>query len=107
MRAFAYVIAADMDRTHTAPGRQRTCATPARVDLLIPVLKEWCTELGVEIASLGVQVYGGIGYIEEAGACQFLHDARSRRSYEGTTGIQAADLVGRSSRRTAVPRSLR
>ena len=67
----------------------------ARVDLLTPVLKGWCTELGVEIASLGIQVFGGMGYIEETGAAQYLRDARIATIYEGTTGIQAGDLVGR------------
>jgi acyl-CoA dehydrogenase len=95
MRAFAYVIAADMDRTHRHPDDSERARRQARVDLLIPVLKGWCTELGVEIASLGVQVHGGMGYIEETGACQFLRDARIATIYEGTTGIQAADLVGR------------
>ena len=95
MRAFAYVMAADMDRTHRHPDASERARHQARVDLLIPVLKGWCTELGVEIASLGVQVHGGMGYIEETGACQFLRDARIATIYEGTTGIQAADLVAR------------
>jgi acyl-CoA dehydrogenase len=95
MRAFAYVMAADMDRTHRHADDRERARRQARVDLLIPVLKGWCTELGVEIASLGVQVHGGMGYIEETGACQFLRDARIATIYEGTTGIQAADLVGR------------
>ena len=59
------------------------------------MVKAWCTELGVEIASLGVQVHGGMGFIEETGAAQHLRDARITPIYEGTTGIQAADLVGR------------
>lgn len=67
----------------------------ARIDLLTPVLKGWCTELGVEIASLGIQVFGGMGYVEETGAAQYLRDARIATIYEGTTGIQAGDLVGR------------
>ncbi|HYS63378.1 MAG TPA: acyl-CoA dehydrogenase C-terminal domain-containing protein [Paraburkholderia sp.] len=95
MRAFAYVMAADMDRAHRHSDAGERARRQARVDLLIPVLKGWCTELGVEIASLGVQVHGGMGYIEETGACQFLRDARIATIYEGTTGIQAADLVGR------------
>jgi acyl-CoA dehydrogenase len=95
MRAFAYVMAADMDRAHRDPDSGERVSRQARVDLLIPVLKAWCTELGVEIASLGVQVHGGMGYIEETGACQFLRDARIAPIYEGTTGIQAADLAGR------------
>jgi 3-(methylthio)propanoyl-CoA dehydrogenase len=95
MRAFAYVMAADMDRAHRDPDAGERARRQTRVDLLIPVLKAWCTELGVEIASMGVQVHGGMGYIEETGACQFLRDARIAPIYEGTTGIQAADLAGR------------
>ena len=95
MRAFAYVMAADMDRAHRDADAGERARRQARVDLLIPVLKAWCTELGVEVASMGVQVHGGMGYIEETGACQFLRDARIAPIYEGTTGIQAADLAGR------------
>ena len=95
MRAFGYVLAADIDLAHKHPDATERQRRQARVDLLIPVLKAWCTELGVEIASLGVQVYGGMGFIEETGACQYLRDARIAPIYEGTTGIQAADLVGR------------
>jgi 3-(methylthio)propanoyl-CoA dehydrogenase len=67
----------------------------AREDLFTPLAKAWCTELGVEAASLGVQVHGGMGYIEEGGAAQFLRDARIAPIYEGTNGIQAIDLYGR------------
>jgi hypothetical protein len=62
---------------------------------MIPVVKGWCTETGIEVASLGVQVHGGMGFIEETGAAQHLRDARITTIYEGTTGIQAGDLVGR------------
>ena len=62
---------------------------------MIPVVKGWSTESAVEIASLGVQVHGGMGFIEETGAAQHLRDARISTIYEGTTGIQAADLIGR------------
>jgi hypothetical protein len=62
---------------------------------LIPVVKAWCTDLGVEIASTGIQVHGGMGYIEETGAAQYLRDARIAPIYEGANGIQANDLVGR------------
>jgi acyl-CoA dehydrogenase len=62
---------------------------------MIPVVKGWSTETGIEVASLGVQVHGGMGFIEETGAAQHLRDARITTIYEGTTGIQAADLVGR------------
>ncbi|PIV71472.1 MAG: acyl-CoA dehydrogenase, partial [Rhodocyclales bacterium CG17_big_fil_post_rev_8_21_14_2_50_68_7] len=65
------------------------------VDLMIPVVKGWCTETGIEMASLGIQVHGGMGFIEETGAAQHLRDARITTIYEGTTGIQALDLAGR------------
>src|SRR6266478_3212057 len=95
MRAFGYVLAADIDLAHKHPDEAERCYRQKRVDLLTPVLKGWCTELGVEIASLGVQVHGGMGFIEETGAAQYLRDARIGPIYEGTTGIQAGDLVGR------------
>jgi acyl-CoA dehydrogenase len=95
MRAFGYVVCADVDFAHRHPDAEERRRRQARVELLTPVLKGWCTELGVEIASLGVQVHGGMGFIEETGAAQFLRDARIATIYEGTTGIQAADLVGR------------
>jgi 3-(methylthio)propanoyl-CoA dehydrogenase len=67
----------------------------AREDLLTPIAKAWCTDLGVECASLGVQVHGGMGFVEEGGAAQFYRDARIAPIYEGTNGIQAVDLYGR------------
>ncbi len=67
----------------------------AMEDLLTPIAKAWCTELGVEAASLGVQVHGGMGFVEEGGAAQFYRDARIAPIYEGTNGIQAIDLYGR------------
>ena len=63
--------------------------------MLTPLAKAWGTDVGCEVASLGVQVHGGMGYIEETGAAQHLRDARIAPIYEGTNGIQAADLVGR------------
>jgi len=63
--------------------------------LMIPVIKGWCTENSVDIASLGIQVHGGVGFVEETGAAQYLRDARITPIYEGTTGIQANDLIGR------------
>jgi 3-(methylthio)propanoyl-CoA dehydrogenase len=95
MRAFGYVLAADIDLAHRHPDAAERQRRQERVDLLTPVLKGWCTELGVEIASLGIQVHGGMGFIEETGAAQHLRDARIAPIYEGTTGIQAGDLVGR------------
>lgn len=67
----------------------------AREDLLTPIAKAWCTDLGVECASLGVQVHGGMGFVEEGGAAQYYRDARIAPIYEGTNGIQALDLYGR------------
>src|SRR5271163_3284550 len=95
MRAFGYVLAADADLAHRHPDAAERRHHQGRVELLTPVLKGWCTELGVEIASLGIQVYGGMGFIEETGAAQYLRDSRIAPIYEGTTGIQAADLAGR------------
>lgn len=66
-----------------------------RVDILTPIVKGWCTETANEVTSLGVQVHGGMGYIEETGAAQYLRDARIMAIYEGTNGIQALDLIGR------------
>ncbi len=88
-RALAYFGAAAIDAAHHDPKRQH------RADLLIPVVKAWCSDKGIEIASTGVQVHGGMGYIEETGAAQFYRDARIAAIYEGTNGIQAGDLVGR------------
>ena len=95
MRALAYVLAGHLDLArHHADAAQRQ-AHQSWVDLLIPVVKGWSTEVGIEVASLGVQVHGGMGFIEETGACQHLRDSRIATIYEGTTGIQAADLAGR------------
>ena len=77
-------------------GAVREAGAPlARAELLVPVVKGWCTESGVEITSLGVQVHGGMGYVEETGAAQYFRDSKIATIYEGTTGIQANDLVGR------------
>jgi hypothetical protein len=95
MRALAYVVAAMIDRAHREPDAEACTQAQAGVDLLIPILKGWSTESGIEIASIGIQVHGGNGYIEETGAAQHLRDARILAIYEGTTGIQANDLIGR------------
>jgi alkylation response protein AidB-like acyl-CoA dehydrogenase len=97
MRALAYVVAAAMDFAHKTHDRKHQ----AFVDLMIPVVKGWSTETGIEVASLGVQVHGGMGFVEETGAAQYLRDARITTIYEGTTGIQAMDLVGRKIAREA------
>jgi len=94
-RALAYVVAASTDFAHKAPDKEERKRHLAFVDLMIPVVKGWSTETGIDVASLGVQVHGGMGFIEETGAAQHLRDARITTIYEGTTGIQANDLVGR------------
>jgi len=95
MRALAYVVAAAMDFANRSGTKEERKQHQAFVDLMIPVVKGWCTETGIEVASLGVQVHGGMGFIEETGAAQHLRDARITTIYEGTTGIQANDLIGR------------
>ena len=95
MRALAYVTAAALDSAHQAPDGGERARAQAFADLMIPVVKGWSTESSVDIASLGVQVHGGMGYIEETGAAQHLRDARITTIYEGTTAIQANDLIGR------------
>jgi hypothetical protein len=95
MRALAYVVAAAMDFSTKSENKEEQKRHQAFVDLMIPVVKGWSTETGIEVASLGVQVHGGMGFIEETGAAQHLRDARITTIYEGTTGIQAGDLVGR------------
>jgi alkylation response protein AidB-like acyl-CoA dehydrogenase len=101
MRALAYVTAAALDAAHLHPDKEARKRNQAFVDLIIPVVKGWCTETGIEVASLGVQVHGGMGFIEETGAAQHYRDARIATIYEGTTGIQANDLVGRKIAREA------
>jgi len=95
MRALAYWTSALLDRARVHPDEAERRRAQAVVDLLIPVVKGWSTEMGIEVASLGIQVHGGMGFIEETGAAQHLRDARITTIYEGTTGIQANDLVGR------------
>ncbi len=95
MRALAYVVAAAMDEARHHPDKEGRARHQAFVDLLIPIVKGWSTETGIDVASTGIQVHGGMGFIEETGAAQHLRDARITTIYEGTTGIQANDLVGR------------
>src|SRR3954453_21006745 len=89
-RALAYYTAGQTDRATLGDAAAR-----ARADLLTPLVKAYGTDIGCEVASLGVQVHGGMGYVEETGAAQHLRDIRISPIYEGTNGIQAADLVGR------------
>ncbi len=95
MRALGYVVAAAVDKSLRHPDKDERARSQAFVDLMIPIVKGWFTETGIEVASTGIQVHGGMGFIEETGAAQHLRDARITTIYEGTTGIQANDLIGR------------
>jgi hypothetical protein len=95
VRALCYATALALDLAHAAPDAAQRTEARLRADLLTPVAKSWSTDIGVEVASLGVQVHGGMGFIEETGAAQYYRDARITPIYEGTNGIQAIDLVTR------------
>jgi alkylation response protein AidB-like acyl-CoA dehydrogenase len=94
-RALALYAAHQLDLGAHHPNEQVSAAAQARGDLLIPVVKGFCTEMGIDIASIGIQVHGGMGFIEETGAAQTLRDVRITTIYEGTTAIQSNDLIGR------------
>jgi hypothetical protein len=94
-RALALYAAYQLDLGSAHPDETVRAASQARGDLLIPVVKGFCTESGIDIASIGIQVHGGMGYVEETGAAQTFRDARITAIYEGTTGIQSNDLIGR------------
>jgi len=98
MRTLAYYAAAQIDKAHAGDA-----VAQARIDLLTPVVKGWSTEQGVELSSNALQVFGGVGFIEETGAAQYYRDSRITTIYEGTTAIQANDLVGRKLAREKVP----
>jgi alkylation response protein AidB-like acyl-CoA dehydrogenase len=98
-RSLAYVTAAALDNAHRHPSPEARKRHQAFAELMIPIVKGHFTEMAQEIASLGVQVHGGMGYVEETGAAQHLRDARITTIYEGTTGIQANDLIGRKTAR--------
>ncbi|MEO8486358.1 MAG: acyl-CoA dehydrogenase [Betaproteobacteria bacterium] len=98
-RAVAYVTGAAMDNATHHPDPEARKRHQAFVDLLIPIVKGHSTEIAQEVASLGLQVHGGMGFIEETGAAQHYRDARITTIYEGTTGIQANDLIGRKTAR--------
>jgi hypothetical protein len=101
MRAVGYVTAAALDNARHATDAAERAKHQSFVDLMIPIVKGWCTETGQEVTSIGVQVHGGMGFIEETGAAQYYRDARITTIYEGTTGIQANDLIGRKTARDA------
>jgi alkylation response protein AidB-like acyl-CoA dehydrogenase len=95
MRALALYAALQLDLAHAARDEALRKAALLRGELLIPIVKGWSTEFGTELVSLGLQVHGGMGYIEETGIAQTLRDVRITTIYEGTTAIQANDLLGR------------
>jgi acyl-CoA dehydrogenase len=94
-RAICYRLAAELDRAHLGRTEDERKAGNARASLLTPIAKAFSTDIGNEVASLGVQVHGGMGFVEETGAAQHMRDARIYAIYEGTNGIQAIDLVTR------------
>ncbi|MBS0421499.1 MAG: acyl-CoA dehydrogenase [Proteobacteria bacterium] len=94
-RAVAMYAAYQLDLANHHTDEKLRVAAQARGDLLIPIVKGWCTETGNHVAGMGVQVHGGMGFIEETGAAQHVRDARITTIYEGTTGIQSNDLIGR------------
>jgi acyl-CoA dehydrogenase len=94
-RGLCYQVAAAIDRAHAAPDPATRATHAARASLLTPVAKSFATDIAVEVASLGIQVHGGMGFVEATGAAQHLRDARILPIYEGTNGIQAIDLVTR------------
>ncbi len=94
-RALALYGALQLDLAAHHPDAGRRQSAQKRADLLIPIVKGWCTENGNQVCGIGVQVHGGMGFIEETGAAQYVRDARITTIYEGTTGIQSNDLIGR------------
>jgi len=98
-RALAYVAAAHCDLAHGHPDQAARAQHQAIYEYLVPIVKGWSTELSLDVTSLGVQVHGGMGFIEETGAAQYYRDARILPIYEGTTAIQANDLVSRKTLR--------
>lgn len=98
-RALAYVAAAYSDHAHHHADESVRKQKQAVYEYLVPIVKGWSTELSVDVASTGVQIHGGMGFIEETGAAQYYRDARILPIYEGTTAIQANDLVGRKTYR--------
>jgi len=94
-RAIAYDACGSLDFALKADSEEQKALEKARAALLTPIVKGWCTEVAQEVTSLGVQIHGGMGYVEETGAAQHFRDARILPIYEGTNGIQALDLVGR------------
>ena len=97
-RVLTYANAAAVDRAHAMPDEEARAFWLARANILTPMTKAYATDIGVEVASLGIQVHGGMGYIEETGVARHYRDARIAPIYEGTNGIQALDLANRKLR---------
>ena len=95
MRSLCYMAALHTDHARRHPDEDRRAWHQRRLDLLTPIVKGWICEVAIELTSIGIQVHGGMGYVEETGAAQHYRDARIITIYEGTSGIQAGDLVGR------------
>jgi len=95
MRGLAYIAALEIDKSHWAKNLGEAQRHAERAGLYTPIVKGWITELAQEITSLGIQIHGGMGYIEETGSAQHYRDVRITTIYEGTTGVQGLDLVGR------------
>ncbi|MEH6569264.1 MAG: acyl-CoA dehydrogenase [Halioglobus sp.] len=95
MRAITYTTMGMLDIASHSPDESARVAAQQRVDIMTPIVKGWCTEMANEMTSHGIQIHGGMGFIEETGAAQYYRDARILAIYEGTNGIQALDLVGR------------
>ncbi len=100
-RAVAFVTAAALDNADRNPDEDARAQAQGFANFMIPIVKGWSTEVAQLVASLGIQVHGGMGYMEETGAAQYLRDARIITIYEGTTGIQANDFIGRKTARDA------
>jgi 3-(methylthio)propanoyl-CoA dehydrogenase len=93
------VAAGYNDVAHHHPDADARAAAKSAYDYLVPIVKGWSTEMSIDVTSTGVQVHGGMGFIEETGAAQYYRDARILTIYEGTTAIQANDLIGRKTSR--------
>ncbi|HTJ92034.1 MAG TPA: acyl-CoA dehydrogenase [Pararobbsia sp.] len=100
-RSLAYYAASHADHAHALSDAAKRAHHNALYEFLVPIVKGWSTEMSIDVASLGVQIHGGMGFIEETGAAQYYRDARILTIYEGTTAIQANDLVGRKTVRDA------
>ena len=95
MRGLCYEVSAELDRAVRIEDPQERARSQEMVDLMIPVVKAWCTDVGTAITSTAIQVHGGMGFMEETGVGQHYRDVRITPIYEGTNGVQAMDLLGR------------